>query len=75
MHQIRNISLLLCTLWLLLGSYKGYLALWTEGQPDPMQIFPCPVASLPEKDRMALEEGLQVRSHLELDMILEDFLS
>ena len=59
----------------LLGSYKGYLALWKDGKSDPCQIFPCPVDSLPEADRIALEEGILARSRIELDQILEDYLS
>ena len=59
----------------ILGSCKGYLALWKEGDPEPFQIFPCPVDSLPEEDRLALEEGIPARSRIELDQILEDYLS
>ena len=59
----------------LLGSYKGYLALWEDGKPEPCQIFPCPVDSLPEEDRRILEEGIPARSRIELDQILEDYLA
>lgn len=59
----------------LLGSHKGYLALWKDGRPEPFQIFPIPVDSLPEKDRQALAIGIPARSDLELAGLLEDFLS
>ena len=59
----------------LLGSHKGYLALWKEGQPEPFQIYPVKVSSLPERDRLALEEGIAARSDIELSSLLEDFLS
>ena len=59
----------------LLGSCKGYLALWKDGSADPFQIFPCPVDSLPEADRLALEAGIPARSRIELEQILEDYLS
>ena len=59
----------------LLGSYKGYVALWDEDDPDPIQIFPVPLRTLPEKDRAQLEKGIYARSETELNQFLEDFLS
>lgn len=67
-----------CTVLLtmfLLGNHKGYLALWKSDKPDPFQIFPVKVDSLPEADQHALESGIQARSELELAELLEDFLS
>lgn len=58
-----------------LGSYKGYVALWKDGHDDPVQIFPCPADSLPEADRAALENGIHARSEIELNQLLEDYLS
>lgn len=62
-------------LMFLLGNHKGYLALWKEDSPEPCQIFPVKVSSLPETDRQALSEGIIARSDLELSSLLEDFLS
>ena len=62
-------------LMFLLGSHKGYLALWKEACPDPFQIFPVKVDQLPEADRKQLEEGIPARSEIELSSLLEDFLS
>lgn len=59
----------------LLGNHKGYLALWKEGQPDPYQIFPVKIASLPPSDQESLARGIRARSDLELAGLLEDFLS
>lgn len=59
----------------LLGNYKGYLALWKENSPEPFQIFPLYVESLPKKDQNALEKGIPARSELELEQLLEDYLS
>lgn len=67
------VSLLL--LALLLGSHKGYLALFPEGSTEPMQIFPCPVTSLPPFDQAQLEEGIPIRSETELAQRLEDYMS
>ena len=65
----------LLALMFLLGNYKGYLALWKEDSPDPFQIFPLQISSLPEADQAALETGIPARSETELSSLLEDFLS
>ena len=65
----------LLTLMFLLGNYKGYLALWKEDRPEPFQIFPLQIASLPEQDQAALDSGITARSETELSSLLEDFLS
>ena len=65
----------LFTLMFLLGNYKGYLALWKEDRPEPFQIFPLQIASLPEQDQAALDSGITARSETELSSLLEDFLS
>jgi len=59
----------------LLGNHKGYLALWKEDCPEPYQIFPIKVDSLPEADQQSLAQGIPARSELELAQLLEDFLS
>ena len=60
---------------LVLGTWKGYIALFREGCEEPRQIFPTPVASLPDTDRAALEKGIVVRSEQKLQQLLEDYLS
>ena len=70
----RRFSFLLA-LYLLLGSWKGYVALFEKGSDEPRQIFPCPVASLPETDRLALEEKIPIRNQRDLQQALEDYLS
>ena len=62
-------------LYLLLGSWKGYVALFDKGSAEPRQIFPCPVDSLPEEDRKALEAGIPIRNQRDLGQALEDYLS
>jgi hypothetical protein len=66
---------MLLVLGFVLGSFRGYLALWDADRPDPIQIFPCPVSALPEADQDALENGIPARSRMELDRLLEDYLS
>lgn len=70
--QILALSLLIM---FLLGSHKGYLALWKEDHPEPFQIFPIRVETLPQADQKTLEKGIRARSEIELSSLLEDFLS
>ena len=66
---------ILMMLHLLLGSWKGYVALFEKGREEPRQIFPCPVDSLPEADQQALEEKIPIRNDRDLQQALEDYLS
>lgn len=70
----RTISLFLLSAFLL-GSHKGYLALWKDDRQEPFQIFPVKVDSLPAADQEALAAGIPARSEIELSSLLEDFLS
>ena len=75
---MRRLQRQLCTalmLGFLLGSYKGYLALWEDEDPEPRQIYPLPLASLPQADQDALEQGIHVRNQKALNRLLEDYLS
>ena len=65
----------LLALYLVLGSWKGYVALFRGNDEEPWQIFPTTVAALPETDRRKLEEGIIIRSDAALAQILEDYLS
>ena len=66
---------LFLALYFVLGSWKGYVALFRGGEEEPWQIFPTKVASLPPVDRQALEDGITVRSQKRLEQLMEDFLS
>ena len=63
------------TLAVVLGSWKGYVALFDKGASEPKQIFPTPVSSLPPEDQRALEDGILVRNQRDLEGLLEDYLS
>jgi len=65
----------LAALYLLLGSWKGYVALFEKGRDEPRQIFPCLVASLPEADQQVLLEKIPIRNERDLQQLLEDYLS
>ena len=65
----------LLALYLVLGSWKGYVALYEKGAEEPKQIFPVTVTVLPPADQIALEQGIIVRNQRDLDSLLEDYLS
>lgn len=65
----------LLALYVVLGSWKGYIAVFREGKSEPWQIYPNKVSSLPAEDQAALEEGIIVRSDQKLQQLLEDYLS
>ena len=74
MLKQRLLSTLLA-LYVVLGTWKGYVAVFRPGKEEPWQIYPTPVASLPESDRAALEAGITVRSDRKLQQLLEDYTS
>ena len=59
----------------LLGSYKGYIALWTDINKEPVKVFPYSVQSLPPADQKRLEKGIEISSPEQLYALLEDYLS
>ena len=59
----------------LLGISDGYIALWKEGNPRPLQVFPYRAEYLPSADQQALEKGIHINDKLELKQLLEDYLS
>jgi len=71
----RNLTAGLLALYVILGSWKGYVALFEKGAQEPRQIFPTQVSTLPTADQLALEEGIIVRSEKKLQQLLEDYLS
>ena len=71
--MLKKSASLILLLYLTLGCFRGYLALFDKGASEPKQIFPCQVSSLPDGE--ALEKGIPVRSEDELNQFLEDFLS
>lgn len=74
MHKSRYVSAFLSFV-LILGSWKGYVAIFNKGSTEPRQIFPTPVDSLPPTDQQYLAEGILVRNERDLQQLLEDYLS
>ena len=73
--QKRKILGILLAAFVVLGSWKGYIALFNGGESEPRQIFPNRVDSLPPADQQALEKGIIVRNERDLQQLLEDYLS
>ena len=71
----RGFSTAILALAVVLGTWKGYIALFKPGETEPCQIFPTLVTSLPPVDQAALEEGILVRNDKKLQQLLEDYLS
>ena len=74
MIEKRILSSLLA-LYVVLGSWKGYVALFEKGHEEPRQIYPTQITSLPEADQIALQNGIIIRNQRDLDQLLEDLLS
>lgn len=71
----KRILTTLLALYVILGSWKGYVAIFEKGHEEPRQIFPTQITSLPMADQIALENGIIVRNQRDLDQLLEDLLS
>ena len=66
---------LVLALYVILGSWKGYLAIFEKGEREPRQIFPTAVDTLPEQDQLALEKGIILRNQRDLAQLIEDYTS
>ena len=71
----RGLSSVIAAFLVIVGSWKGYLALFDPGKQEPTQIFPRLVSSLPEADQKTLEAGISVRNQRDLESLLEDYLA
>ncbi len=65
----------LVALGFILGSYNGYVALWSKGKPEPDRVYPYRVSTLPPADQEALRKGITAENIIELTRLLEDYLS
>ena len=76
MHRLFHRFLpVLLSLGLILGSFRGYVALFEEGEEEPRQVFPYRTEALPPADQLALTEGIPVLNEKALQHLLEDFTS
>lgn len=76
MHRyINKVFSVLLSLGMVLGSYRGFVALFDEGCKEPRQIYPYKTESLPLSDQQDLEKGIPVPSEKALAHMLEDYMS
>ena len=73
--KVKRILSQLMLFGFLLGVQNGLVALWKDGNPEPILVFPYQVSNLPPKDQQALENGIHLNSKLELIKLIEDYLS
>ena len=74
MKKIRHLYIAL-VFGFILGISDGYVALWKDGESKPAEVFPYQARFLPAADQQALEKGIHLDSALELNQLLEDYLS
>ncbi len=72
---MKRLALLILLSGVTLGTFRGYVALWHGGCPQPETVYPYPAALLPPEDQRALAEGIPVESPEALARLLEDYLS
>lgn len=58
-----------------ISEYQGKIAVFDNKSRLPLNIFDTYVSTLPQHDRMLLEEGIKVQSTEELQKIIEDYTS
>lgn len=73
--MFKRLMVPLLALYVVLGTWKGYVAIFEEDRQEPRQIFPTQVEALPLQDQEALAQGIVVRNDRDLQQLLEDFLS
>ena len=68
-----------CILSLLLLGYLGlqgsHLALWYDGQDRPAQVYAYRAEAFPPEDQEKLRAGIPFQTPMQLQTLLEDYLS
>lgn len=59
----------------ILGIRDGKIALWKNGEPEPVRVFPYRAQMLPPEARNALEKGIPIDSIEQLEELAENYLS
>ena len=53
--------------------HNGKIGIFSPGSAEPGQVLDIDTSGLPELDRLALEQGIEIRSDAELRRLIEDF--
>ena len=75
MISIRKTFYIWLALALILGTHRGYLALWETGSPAPCKIYPYKAALLPPAEAQKLEEGIPILNESHLESLLSNYMS
>ena len=73
--KFHRMLLPILVLTLYLGVHNGNVALFRKGHTVPVQVYPYPVSSFPEKEQNALAAGIPITSRKQLAELLEAYLS
>ena len=73
--KVKHIISQLLVVGFLLGVQNGLVALWEDGKPEPIRVFPYQVSNLPLHDQQKLEAGIHLDNKLQLIKLIEDYLS
>ena len=58
-----------------LGTSQGRLAVFVEDSDEPEMVLDVYLSTLPEADRMLLEQGIEAQSYAQLVSMIEDYIS
>ena len=63
------------SLLLYLSLSDGYIALWKDGETEPIKVYPYHISLFPKIDQNRLEKGIPIESEEEFSKHIEDYLS
>ncbi len=58
-----------------IGVYQDKIAIFTQGDTVPIEVFDVYVSTLPEADQKELKNGVLVKGKSELRQVIEDYTS
>ena len=58
-----------------LGTSQGRLAVFVVGSDEPEMVLDVYLSTLPEVDRLLLEQGIEAQSYAQLVSMIEDYIS
>ena len=59
----------------IISVYDGKIAVFTQSDKLPIEVYDVYVSTLPEKDQKALQKGIKVEGKIKLKYLIEDYTS
>ncbi len=59
----------------IVGVYEEKIAVFTQGDSVPIEVYDVYVTTLPENDEKALRKGIEVYGKVKLKYVIEDYTS